>query len=128
MSKWKEEREAERLAREEAERKERLTLPEVEAEMRDQVESANLAAFKARRERDSALTGVYTDARFYFVVCFNTHDQMNEALAKLNFPANSLYLDGHDMMREVGRPIESPDIAPQRIRVFNKDYTDRAME
>lgn len=121
---WKEDREKEQREAEEA--AEKQSMEDVEKELLEAEESETLKGFKARREAEANRIKNYLDSRYYFVVCFNNRDQMNEALEKIGFPENSLYVEGHDFMRNIGKPLETPDMQRQRLTNPNKDYVSRA--
>ena len=124
---WKEDREREaREAKEAEETSKPKPMEEVEKELLEAEESETLKGFKARREAESNRLQSYLDSRFYYVVCFNNREQMNESLQKIGLPENTLYVDGHVFMKLVGQIMENPDLPRQRMNAPNKDWANRS--
>lgn len=83
--------------------------------------------FKERMRKENKRTATVLDAGYYFVVCFNNREQLNEACEALDFDKTSLYFDGKDFMRAIKRCQRKPDLEFPNTRKIDKDFEGMVM-
>lgn len=126
MSKWKEQREAEKQAAQEVE--EKVTLEQSEKDFHEIVEESELLKkFKERHEKESKRRQGVTDSRYYFVVCFSNNEQLVEFCDKFKLRSEQLYMDGKEFSKKVGKALDAPDTQFPRYHTAGADYAKRAL-
>ena len=68
------------------------------------------------------------DTEYWFCACFTSRAQKEEFLRALNLDPSEKYIDGRELARAVKRPVKTPDLKFAKIKGFDKEYSDRAME
>ena len=81
--------------------------------------NAVLQGFKDRAANENARLQDATDSEFWFAVCFQTREQKDEFLNKMNLmKIGGKYLDGMKVAKALGITLESPVPPTRKITKF----------
>jgi len=81
-----------------------------------------LDAFKTRAQNENARLQDATDSEHWFAVCFQTREQKEEFLRKMDIiKLGDKYLDGLKVARKLGITLESPVPPNRKITKFKRD-------
>lgn len=90
--------------------------------------SAELVKFREKAAKEAKRREKATDSEYWFCVCFQTREQVEEFLAKSGWgPTDAKYLDGQKVAQAVGVDL-TPDTTPYgKVRVDPK-WAELSME
>jgi len=78
--------------------------------------SEMLRQIKERRKADRDRFRVARDPAYFLVLCFQSHDQRNEFLAKSGWGEDTCYLNGLEISRRLGLDVAPIEIKPLAFR------------
>lgn len=123
MSRWKEQKEAEKKPTPKAD----PNLADFEKSSEEGMEQLH-EAFRARAAREEQRVIDVVNCDYYFVVCFSNRDQLYEFCEKTGLNPNEIYFNGKEFARKMNRAISTPDTEFPKVQPFNKEYVKRAMD
>lgn len=125
MSKWKDQKEAEKTKQEEPQKI--PTLKEFEESMDENARELH-QAFRERAAREEQRVLDVVNCDYYFVVCFSNRKQLYEFCERTGLNPDEIYIDGRTFARKINRALETPDTDFPKTQPFNRDYAKRARE
>jgi hypothetical protein len=88
--------------------------------------SAILSEIRERRKAANDRFRVARDPDYYLVLCFQSHDQRNEFLAKSGWgPPDERYLNGLEIARRLDVGVQPIEIKPLEFRGKPKKYSEK---
>ena len=130
MSRWKEQREAEKsAAKEEQAKQESQSLEEIEESFKEALNTdALLQSFMDKRFKEDKRMNDVINSDFYFCVCFNNVRQLIEFCERFGLNPDEIYMDGRQVARQLGRALREPDVPLPKTQGLNKDYAALALD
>lgn len=102
------------------------TLQEHENEVKQELTKLQ-KEFRERNEQEQKRFKDVCDSNYYFTVCFQNREQLNEFCDMVGLDSEELYFDGREFAKKIGRILKSPDSEFPKTQAFSKDWTNRAM-
>lgn len=133
MSRWKEKREEERRAIEQAMEEQQDQLPksleEVEAEFAETLNPKTLQDKLAeQRKKEKQQMKDVGDTNYYFTVYFNNRDQLNEFCEIFDLDKEQIHFDGREIAKAFRRVLRTADRENHKNRPTSKEYIELAMD
>ena len=122
MSKWADQKKAEKT---EQKKEEPAQLEEFEQAMAESVNQLQ-TAFREKIVKEDKRVNDVCNADYYFVVCFSNRDQLFEFCEGVGLNPNEIYFDGRQFARRINKALKTPDTDFPKVQPFNKDYVKRA--
>lgn len=112
--------------------------PEPEEEQEDSLEALEgdclkemdevSKGFRERMKAENERFRDMCDTEYWFCVCFTSRAQKEELLRALRMDPDEKYVDGREMAKAVRKALRTPDLEFAKVRPYDKDFSDRAMD